>query len=175
MKVLVISDTHRRIKRVESLIAYYNRIGGIDAIIHCGDHIDDARALQNEYPSIPLYMVPGNCDREGYESNSSLFVEIGEVPTLITHGHKHHVKYDYEELCIDGEAYGAKLVLFGHTHSAFKEKKGDMLLLNPGSLSEPRDTTYPSFAILDIENKELKNATIFNLIGIDRVLRHPYF
>ena len=175
MKVLVISDTHRRLQNAESLLNRLINQGGLDAVVHCGDHIDDARSLEKKFPNLAFYMVPGNCDFEGMGSGTSLFTEIGGVPTLITHGHKHHVKYGTEELVIDAQAYEAKLVLFGHSHIAYKVKKEGILLLNPGSLSEPRDTMYPSFALLDLEMGEVKNARILQMRTASVFSSHPCY
>ena len=94
MKVLVIRDTHRRLQQAEKLIAHFQAHGGLGAVVHCGDHIDDARSLQKLFPDITFYMVPGNCDFEGMGSGTTLFAEIEGVPTLVMHGHKHHVKYN---------------------------------------------------------------------------------
>ena len=33
-----------------------------DALVHLGDHANDARALAEEYPLLPLVTVKGNCD-----------------------------------------------------------------------------------------------------------------
>lgn len=174
MKVLVISDTHRNIQHVNPIIKMCKEKGGIKAIIHCGDNIDDAKDIQRNYPEIPVYMVPGNCDFGSMGSTSSL-VEIEGVPILVTHGHRHHVKYNYEELYIDAKAHEAKLVCFGHTHCACKEKKDAIFIVNPGSLSEPRDTMYPSFALLDLEKGQVKDIEILQLTGDSRFLSHPCF
>ncbi|MGL4798898.1 MAG: metallophosphoesterase family protein [Cellulosilyticaceae bacterium] len=175
MNVLVISDTHKRIQRLDHILKIYEATGGIQEIIHCGDHITDAEAIQAKYPQIKVHKVPGNCDASGFGSGTSIVVEIEGVPIFITHGHNHHVKFDYDELYIDAKAHDAKVICFGHTHSCCKEKKEGILLINPGSLSEPRDTMYPSFAIMEIENGKVKDARILQMTGATKVLPHPYF
>ncbi len=156
MKLLVISDTHRRIELATKLIASYQVTQGIEGVVHCGDHIDDANALAEKFGTLTFYSVPGNCDRAGYASGSTSVVTIQGVTTLIAHGHKHQVKYDISELRIDAQAYDAKLVLFGHTHCAMAHQEEGIWYVNPGSLSEPRDTMYPSFACVTIgPNQEI--------------------
>lgn len=174
MKILVISDTHNRINRVEMLLEALQD-SNIGHIIHCGDHLHDAKAIADKYHNLQVHMVPGNCDAEGYESNTSKLIQIEGIPIFITHGHKHNVKYDYEEILIDAVAYEAKIAIFGHTHSAYKEKKSGIVLLNPGSLSEPRDTTMPSFALIDIENHQIKEVSIMQLLGRNKLGKHPFF
>lgn len=174
MKVLVISDTHNKINRVDMILESY-KCDEVKHIIHAGDHLNDAKEIQKKYPGIIVHMVPGNCDVEGYGSNTSEFFYIEEVPIFLVHGHKHHVKYDYEEILIDAKAHEAKLAIFGHSHSAYKEKKEGIMLLNPGSLSEPRDTTMPSFAILEIEGKQIKGVEVLQLLGKGHLNPHPFF
>ncbi|MEG0014100.1 MAG: metallophosphoesterase [Cellulosilyticaceae bacterium] len=174
MKVLVISDTHHRINRVDRVLEIF-KDKGIEHIIHAGDHLQDAKDIEAKYPHIQVHKVPGNCDMEGYGSDTSKLIRISGIPIFIAHGHKHHVKYDYEEIFIDAVAHEAKVAIFGHSHSAYKERKEGIILLNPGSISEPRDTTMPSFATLDIENHEVKNVEILQLLGKESIGRHPYF
>lgn len=174
MKILVISDTHGRIGRVDLLIDML-RSYGLTHILHAGDCITDVLELQKKYPELIIEGVPGNCDFSDHGVERHRLIEIGGVPIFLTHGDRHHVKYDYEELYIDAMAHEAKVVIFGHTHSAFKMRKGDMLVLNPGSLTQPRDTTYPSFAILEIEEGRVKNAEIRQLVSAKKAMQHPYF
>lgn len=174
MKILVISDTHRRINRVDMVLEIF-KDKGIKHIIHAGDHIQDAIDIETKYPQIKVHKVPGNCDVEGYGSDTSKLIHIEGVPIFVAHGHKHHVKYEYEEIFIDAVAHEAKVAIFGHSHSAYREKKEGIILLNPGSISEPRDTTMPSFAILEIENHEVKGVEVLQLLGKGKIGHHPYF
>ena len=59
MKILVLSDSHSALRFMRSCVDAVKP----DAIIHLGDHYDDAQALAEEYPHIPIHAVPGNCDR----------------------------------------------------------------------------------------------------------------
>lgn len=174
MKVLVISDTHNRINRVDMLLEVL-KAEGIQHIIHAGDHLSDAKEIQRKYPYLTVHMVPGNCDIEGYGSGISRVIQIEEVAIFVTHGHKHNVKYDYDEVWIDAMANEVQLAIFGHTHSAYKEKKQGIMLLNPGSLAEPRDTTMPSFGLVEIEKGIIKDVKVLQLLGKDHIGKHPFF
>lgn len=46
--------------------------------------------------------------------------------------------------------------LFGHTHIPLVEAQGDVLLVNPGSLSRPRGGSAPGCALLTIEQGEVR-------------------
>ncbi|MGL6173955.1 MAG: metallophosphoesterase family protein [Cellulosilyticaceae bacterium] len=174
MKILVISDTHSRVNRVDMLLKILKE-QGIQHIIHAGDHLEDAKEIQRKYPHLTVHMVPGNCDVEGYGPETSKLIQIEDVLIFLTHGHKHNVKYEYEEVWIDAMAHDAKLAIFGHSHSAYKEKKQGIILLNPGSLAEPRDTTMPSFAIIDLEKGNIKDVKVLQLLGKDKIGKHPFF
>ncbi len=55
--------------------------------------------------------------------------------TYMTHGHNHGVKYSgTDHLLSDARKYGAKLVMYGHTHRIDCRQEPDGIwLLNPGS------------------------------------------
>ncbi len=170
-KILAISDTHGQIYLAEDMIEKYQN-EGVTAVIHCGDHIDDARRLEKKFPDLTFYAVPGNCDLSG-GAERDLVVEIEDSVVLITHGDRHGVNYDYEELYIDAEAYGASLVVFGHTHRVCREQKEGVQLLNPGSITQPRDTMYPSFAIIEVMPQDIIHTHAAQIQSMDNVVPHP--
>lgn len=132
MKILVLSDSHSTLSFMRRCIDTVKP----DVMIHLGDHFDDGAAMQEEYPRIPLYQVPGNCDR--YRCDPSLpeilIRRIGGVNLYMTHGHRHKVKIYLGALLKDARASGADAVLYGHTHIADCHQEEDGLwVLNPGS------------------------------------------
>ena len=50
----------------------------------------------------------------------------------------------------------ADVVLYGHTHIACYEEKNGVVVINPGSLSSPRDGSSGTYAVIKINGKELK-------------------
>lgn len=174
MRILVVSDTHRYLNNFSYVLTCVIP-AGITHVIHCGDHISDAQKIQEAFPQIKLFSVPGNCD---YTSNIALkdqLVEISGVKIYFTHGDRHHVKHGYSELLIDAKAYDADIAICGHSHVPHLEKKDGVILLNPGSISEPRDSIYPSYAIVEIDRKEIKDVAIMQVIEKNRVARNEYF
>lgn len=59
MKILVLSDSHSSVRFMRRCVDKIKP----NAIVHLGDYYDDAEVLAEEYPHIPLFQVPGNCDR----------------------------------------------------------------------------------------------------------------
>ena len=132
MKILVLSDSH-------SSLSFMRRcIDGVrpDAVVHLGDHFDDAEAMKEEYPGIRFYMVPGNCDRYRCHPNQPeiLIDRVCGVDLYMTHGHLHHVKSGIGALLADARRSNARAVLYGHTHRAdcYQEEDG-LWVFNPGS------------------------------------------
>ncbi len=173
MKVLVISDTHRNIRNVIDILKRVQGMG-VMALIHCGDHRDDAANIKKLYPGIEVYAVCGNCDSGSYGEASAKIISIEGASIFITHGHRYGIKWgDYSDLLIDAEAHEAQIAICGHSHSAYLEKKQGIILLNPGSISEPRDSMYPSYAVLDIEKGLIKNVSVMQILDGARVCTHP--
>ncbi len=172
MKVLVISDTHGRIENVKRVLDQTIPFG-IKTVLHCGDYLSDAKLIQKFYPEVEVYGVSGNCDG-GYLVESSKVISIEGVPIYMTHGHRYGVKWgDYEELIIDAEAYGAKVALCGHSHCAYLLRRQELWLVNPGSISQPRDGQNPSYGIIEIQNSMIKEVRVLQLLDNGGVTTHP--
>lgn len=132
MKILVLSDSHSGLRFMHHCI---DRVEP-DVFIHLGDYYEDGETLKEEYPEIPLYQVPGNCDRYRCppDAREILMPRIGGVKFYMTHGHRHHVKQDTGRLLKDARDWDAQVVLYGHTHvpNCYQDVDG-LWILNPGS------------------------------------------
>jgi putative phosphoesterase len=132
MKILVLSDSHSALSFMRRCIEAVRP----DAIIHLGDHFDDGEVMHEEFPSIPLYQVPGNCDRYRCAPGQPeiLIRPVLGVSLYMTHGHKHSVKSYLGALLRDARASRVDAVLYGHTHVAdCHQEKDGLWVLNPGS------------------------------------------
>ena len=106
-----------------------------DAVVHLGDHYDDAQTLREEYPWIPFFAVPGNCDRYRCPDHVMpiLCSNVCGVRLFMTHGHLHHVKQTCLRLEKEARTANAQAALYGHTHSPDCRLEEGMWILNPGS------------------------------------------
>jgi len=132
MKILVLSDSHSTLSFMRRCIEAVKP----DAMIHLCDHFDDGEAMKEEFPGIPVYQVPGNCDRYRCPPGQPeiLIPRIGGVDLYLTHGHKHSVKSYLGSLLRDARKAGVDAVLYGHTHVPDCHREEDGLwVLNPGS------------------------------------------
>jgi putative phosphoesterase len=160
MKLLVISDTHNSLYYAKMVI---ERIKDkIDGIIHLGDHDEDAIQLSREYPLIPIHYIAGNCDF-GPAARTEKIIEFNKKRILITHGHKQHVKWGYDRIGYFAAENSVDAVLFGHTHIPYIDYYGHILLMNPGSLSEPRMIHTPTYGVLDISSTGIIEPAIMTI------------
>lgn len=132
MKILILSDSHSALRFMRSCIEAVKP----DAVIHLGDHYDDAQVIAQENPHIVVHQVPGNCDQYRCPLNTPqvLCYCIGGVKLFMTHGHRFGVKSGYGGVVAAARAENARAVLFGHTHQAVCLQEPDgFWIVNPGS------------------------------------------
>ncbi|MCR5785715.1 MAG: metallophosphoesterase [Eubacterium sp.] len=168
MKILVVSDSHGRNSNIDEAI---RREKPFDILAFCGD----AERSLDEYEfngyyapegeRYGFYAVCGNCDWRS-EYPGEVFFEAAGHKIYMTHGHLSHIraKLSFDGLINEGKKRGADVVLFGHTHDARIENAGGILLINPGSLTYPRDGSgIGTYAVLKLEEGKAPKAEIFKL------------
>lgn len=158
MKVLVVSDSHGR---NENLRRVFERAGAFDAFIHLGDSQMSEKKLKG-LCSCPVYAVSGNCDMDRHLPRH-LILELGEHRAYLTHGHMQYVSSGLDCLIREAEQCGCDVVMFGHTHMPLIDYTcPGMLLLNPGSISMPRQPGYErSYMIIEITDGRWKPDVFF--------------
>ncbi len=154
MKVLVISDSHGRNDDVAGVIRQVG-VENFDAIIHCGD-VERGDDYVRSLVPYPVYMVSGNNDYN-LDLPQEITVDLGGHTVWIVHGHRFQVYRDTRMLRKVAREKGADLVMFGHTHRPHIETENGITLINPGSLSYPRQADRkPTYLMMEIgENGEL--------------------
>lgn len=155
MNILVLSDSHSTLSFMRRCIAAVKP----DAIIHLGDHFDDGEAMKEEFPGIPFYQVPGNCDRYRCPPGQPeiLIQPVLGVNLYMTHGHKHSVKSYLGALLRDARAAKVDAVLYGHTHVADCRREDDGLwVLNPGSCGYFGGTA----GLIEVQNRRIAECRI---------------
>ena len=79
---------------------------------------------------------------------------------LLTHGHRYGVKEDLQRLTYAALEQACAVALFGHTHEPFLAREQGVLLLNPGSLCQPRLGAGAGLALLTVEKGEAKGVLL---------------
>ncbi|MCI2063084.1 MAG: metallophosphoesterase [Eubacteriaceae bacterium] len=152
MKMLVVSDTHRFTDRTEEV---YRSLEGIDLLVHLGDHRADAEKIGSDL-GVPYIAVRGNCDGAMSKEESETVLDTDFGPILLTHGHMYGVYYDPMKLLYTCQERGYRAAFFGHTHQAFTTVMDGVRLMNPGSLTNPRDGSSGSYGIATAEKDSLE-------------------
>lgn len=146
MRVLVCSDSHGRLLDVYDAVERETP----DAVIHLGDHYEDACDLQRSYSDLPIYAVAGNNDW-GCDANWNSVITLEGVRIYLTHGHQEGVSFtSCGRLVERAEAENCALALFGHTHIVYLHEHTGITVLNPGSISLPRQGVA-SYAMVSLE------------------------
>lgn len=149
MKVLIVSDTHGKHRSLDRAL---EEAGKFDMFIHLGD-VEGGEEYINVVIDCEKHMVRGNNDFFSELPQEEEFY-IGKYRVFITHGHNYYVSLDTECLREEGRARNVDIVMFGHTHRPFLEQSDGVTLLNPGSLSYPRqEGRKGSYMIMEIDEK----------------------
>ena len=144
MKLLVLSDSHRETEHM--LLAL--RREKPDAVVHLGDHADDADVIAREFPYLPLYRVRGNCDYYDDGTPEQVLLRWESMRILAVHGHRYGVKSGLLRLQYAAKEREAQVALFGHTHCAYCEALDGLWLLNPGACGGSR----PSYGVVMLQD-----------------------
>ena len=142
MKIFLTSDTHGSITKDQEVLA---TLSDIDLIIHCGDYKDDGQWL-SEVTGIPAVCVHGNSDRCNPSDFTTVDTPYGKI--LVIHGHMQLVEFRLDNLLYQAMEKDCTAACYGHTHIAAYEEVDGIHLINPGSLTDPRDGSGGTFAII---------------------------
>ena len=100
MRILVISDTHRKDDNVEKIL---KKEGPFDRIIHLGD-VEGSQKKLMRMAKCPVDMVAGNNDMFG-DLPKEKELDLCGHHILLTHGHYYYVSLDTGMLGSDAGAY----------------------------------------------------------------------
>lgn len=149
MKILVVSDTHGNHKNLDKIL---DLAGEIQMFIHLGD-VEGGEEYINAVVDTEKHIVRGNNDFFSDLPKEEEFY-IGKYKTFITHGHNYYVSLDPEYIKEEGIARRADIVMFGHTHKPFLEQNEEITVLNPGSVSYPRqEGRKGSYMLIELDEK----------------------
>lgn len=145
--MLVVSDSHGNCPSLAMILRWAKR-REIGAFVFLGDGVGDlapASELADFYP--PWNVVRGNGDWQS-DVPLSITLEFAGHRFFVCHGHINRVKENLSSLIIHAQAAQAEAALYGHTHIAFWEEINGILVLNPGSVGQPRSHAPASFATI---------------------------
>lgn len=120
-------------------------------LLHLGD-VEGGEEYIEAVAGCPVCMVAGNNDFFSFLKKEREFTLAGKK-IFMTHGHNYYVSVGTEEIRRAGLAREADIVMFGHTHRPYFEQDDKITILNPGSLSYPRQPgRQGSYMIMEIKS-----------------------
>lgn len=146
MRIMIVSDTHGRHGSFDKAL---EQAGKIDMLLHMGD-VEGGENYIEAVAGCPVCMVAGNNDFFSFLEKEREFT-VGGKRIFMTHGHYYYVSVGTERIKSEGLSRKADIVMFGHTHRPFLEESENITVLNPGSLSYPRQPgRQGSYMIMEI-------------------------
>ncbi len=162
-KIVVVSDSHGVITNLSKVFSVHR---DADAFIHLGDGAREFDTLCRKN-DIVGYSLLGNCDLAfmcpSADTPYAIYT-IGEKRFFMTHGNLYGVKSDRKALIsiAKEKCPDVDFVLYGHTHipenrylPPENDTKKPIYLINPGSISCPRETHSPSYALILIKGNDI--------------------
>ncbi|AJA48580.1 phosphoesterase, MJ0936 family [Clostridium pasteurianum DSM 525 = ATCC 6013] len=174
-KLFFISDIHGSLYYLKKILEIYESEKA-DYIIILGDELyhgprnplpkdynpKEVSQILNTYKD-KIIAVRGNCDSEVDQmvleypvmDTYSIFL-YNNRRLFLTHGHVYN--RDKLPYLNSGDA-----IIYGHTHIPLAEKQNDIFVINPGSISMPKEGNPNSYGILDddiFKVKDLEGNTI---------------
>lgn len=154
LRILLMSDSHGRNENVELAIAQVREeIGEFQMLIHLGD-VGDARELES-LAGVPCYIVRGNTDYDAKLLNANV-IEAGGHRIFATHGHLYQVDMRLDLLRFAALENDCDIAMYGHTHVPYlEEDPDDVTILNPGSISKPRQADHRyTYMVMEIDDED---------------------
>lgn len=151
MKYLIVSDIHGNLESIE----YIDKIANnFDVLVVLGDTIypeyqnrEKISNILNKYKDKIIY-IEGNCDSPEdiknfeFETHRSYTIYLKGKEILLTHG---HITNEFNV------PSNINILIYGHLHVPFIRKIKDLISINAGSISKPRNDTKRSYITIDEE------------------------
>ena len=146
MKVLIVSDTHGHDENLERAVMMETPF---DMLVHCGD-VEGREIFIEALVDCPCCIVSGNNDFFSDLPREKEF-QIGKYKVLLVHGNTYGVSMGNQELKQEARDRGVDIVMYGHTHKPVVDQDRDIIAVNPGSLTYPRqEGRSPSYIVMTI-------------------------
>ena len=159
MKIGLVSDSHGGTGALDLMLSR-PEARGIKLWLFAGDVALDGEYLDMVTPeNVEVIKVAGNNDWPGTSLPDYETLDVAGHTILLTHGHIFGVNFGRQKLAQAAQDVGADIAVYGHTHVAEYTEIAGITVLNPGSVSRPRDERAGSFMVLDLmpEKKPVVN------------------
>lgn len=138
MKIIAFSDSHGSL---DNLIKVAEANPDAELFLHLGDCTGEFFDFKSIYGDKYICEgISGNCDFDDFTTSYKILM-AKKKKILITHGHNLLVNHTLDELKSLMIKQDIDIAFFGHTHIPLIEPFGRRLIINPGSVTKPRQ--YP--------------------------------
>ncbi len=163
MKYFVASDIHGSVYYAKKVLELFEKEEA-DELILLGDlyYHGPRNPLPKDYLPMevasllcnfnkPLHVIKGNCDAEvdemisNFKFNDHIKLDINNKRFYFTHGHKEN---------IDNIPTNVDVLIYGHFHTCYIKEKNNVICINAGSITLPKNNTPHSYLV--IEDGEIK-------------------
>lgn len=178
MKIGVMSDTHGSSLYFEKALSI---LSDCDVLLHGGDILyhgprndipkgyDPKKLIETLNNLQNIIISKGNCDADVDQmvikhpiQGPYVLSQFGEARILINHGYVD----SKEETIKKAKSMGADILILGHTHVKELFIDENLIVINPGSTSIPKDGSH-SVAIIDMLESSHELDLDINLIDIN--------
>ena len=155
MKIGVISDTHIPVSAQKLPQKVYDYFKDCDLIIHAGDAVE-VSVIEELGKLAETKAVRGNMDSLELKQRlpEKLVLNVGGKTIGVVHGKGPAFKV---QDVVSG-LFGGRMdiIIFGHSHVPFNEKKDGTLFFNPGSATDKVFSRYRSFGVIEIKGDDIR-------------------
>jgi uncharacterized protein len=154
IKIGVLADTHIPDRADSIPKEVLDGFKGVDMIIHAGDLVSLSVLDQLRTVCKNVLAVCGNMDHDEVKRRlpDKEVIKVGNFKIGVTHGSGHPNKL-LDVLANVFKNDDVAMVIFGHSHEGFNEKKGAILYFNPGSATDKIFSLYNSYGIIEVDDK----------------------
>lgn len=179
MKIGVMSDTHGSLVYFKKAL---NTLNDCDVLLHGGDVLYhgprndlpkgyDPKGVISKINDVKnIIIARGNCDADVDQmvinhpiQSPYVISQFGEIRVLMTHGYVE----SKDKIIEKAKNMGADILILGHTHIKELYFDENLIVLNPGSVSIPKDNTHSVATIEIIESDHDELELDINLIDIN--------
>ena len=148
---VVIADTHITSRRLRGLPeGLFEHLKGADLVLHAGD-LMDPDLLDELGGCAPVMAVRGNMDPPILPETLEFRFGGASVAMIHDSGLRRGRRARMQRRFPD-----ARVVVFGHSHIPLLEDEDGLMLLNPGSPTDKRGQPHHTFALLEVEDGEVR-------------------
>jgi putative phosphoesterase len=149
MTLGIISDTHGYMPP-----AVLKHFAAVDGILHAGD-IGDPRIISELEIIAPVYAISGNID------GGTILRKFPPTRVIELAGYTFYLTHDIvTEKLVRYELFRKKIqphvIVHGHTHLPELKRNGEILFINPGSVSKPKKNQKGTIVLLKLNDQSLE-------------------